>query len=126
MSWEARRQLLGLVPSNARRELLDELRRSHVADGTIPTPSTFASSAQLEPLEDAMAETFRRSQGTAEANRLLANALRRSIFTIVRRASLAQTLTGVATAGVLRAARYAITKIRKRVFTDNARRQGLM
>ena len=114
ISLAARRQLLDLVPPNARQHLLPELQLLRRGHGQRPIPPTGAV-APDEPLEEALEDAWRRAPGMAAASEAVGGALQRALFTIVRRASLAQTLKGVATAGALRSARYAFTKVRKRL-----------
>ncbi|KAL1515709.1 hypothetical protein AB1Y20_002325 [Prymnesium parvum] len=107
---EARRQLLRRIPTHVRRELLAELPRrpSHAS----PPPSGEGS---LLEMEAAVASVWNTAACAHKANRDLSVALQRSIFRVVRRASLSQTLKGVVTAGPLRSFRYAATKISKRL-----------
>lgn len=112
---DARLRLIGLVPSTARRGLLDKLRGTYCTAGLRTEVAQLSANGRFDHLEHAVKSTWRRASGTADANRIIGEALRSSVFNIVRRASYVQTLKGVATAGALRAARYAFTKVSKRV-----------
>ncbi|KAL3904161.1 MAG: hypothetical protein SGPRY_011395 [Prymnesium sp.] len=107
MSLDSRLRLVDLVPSNARRELALALQRS--ASGCHR-----GGMLEMAHVERAVESHWIRSADQKEANQKLSAALHRSLFKIVRRASLAQTLKGIATAGVLKSASYACTKIVKR------------
>ena len=118
MSLEGRRRLLGSVPLNARRVLLDELSRGRWVDALSTSTARKAHPNADERLDLALKSAWSRAARPAEANQAISHALKSSLNKIVRRASLAQTLKGVATAGALRAGRYALTKIRKRMLSD--------
>ena len=107
-SLAARIHRLTALPTNAQRTLLAELH------GGMAQPGSGTSSAL-----DAAARRLWWSAGSdAEANRRLAAALRTALSRVVRASSLAQTIKGIASAGVGTSINYAIGKIRKRRLTD--------
>jgi len=104
----ARQSLLAALPSVAQDGLVDDLL-GMVAGGRFRTHSPHCS-RQL--LLEASERLWRSSATANEANAQLAAALRRTLFRIVRRASLAQTAKGVLTAGAATSIGYALVKIR--------------
>lgn len=118
MSLEGRRQLIDLVPSNVKHYLHHELVASKQLGSRAHRQVTEDLDANVQSLHDAVRNIWTHSADSAAANRILSNGIHQSIFCIVRRASLAQTLKGVATAGPLRSARYAFSKIRRRILVS--------
>lgn len=108
VSLPARQRRLRALPLHAQRTLLDELgpRQAHT--------SAASPVAIADHLDAAASALWTRSRNDADANLKLSRALQTSLARIVRRSSLAQTLKGVATAGVATSITYAIEKMRKR------------
>lgn len=111
----ARLQLLQSLPSAVQTGLLRELGRDGVLGA--PTPTSAQSPCGTgAALRQATETLWRRTGSTGcregQPNERLAMALRRTLSTIVRRASLAQTVKGVATAGATTSLIYALDKIR--------------
>jgi translocator assembly and maintenance protein 41 len=107
VSRPARSELVARLPSCTQRMLLEALDERASKEGA---PST--------ALADATRCLWQRSGNEAEANRRLASALGRALSLTVRRSSFAQTLKGIATAGVATSVSYALTKMRKRTLQD--------
>jgi translocator assembly and maintenance protein 41 len=118
MDVQARSALLASLPSTLQTGLLRSLgggAPGGVAGaprvrGTAPTPNGMS---MAESLVEATTDLFRRSGSSDLANAEVASALRGSIQRIVRRASLAQTVKGVFTAGIGTSLSYALVKIRR-------------
>lgn len=116
----ARRRHLRLLPMHAQHALLGELSAAGIGElsaaavGALsPSPSSQAK-AVAEELDAAACSLWTRSQSDQDASRRLARATASSLARIVRKSSLAQTLKGVATAGVATSITYAMEKMRKR------------
>ena len=104
----ARQSLLAALPSVAQDGLVDDLLGIAAGDRF----RTHSPPCSRQLLLEASERLWRSSATANEANAQLAAALRRTLFRIVRRASLAQTAKGVLTAGAATSIGYALVKIR--------------
>ena len=108
VSLSSRLSLLSSLPSHVQQTLLLQLRPERANE---PLDAAHY-------LDEAARDLWRSAPNEQEANKRLSAALRSSLFRIVRRSSLAQTVKGIATAGLGTSIAYAISKIRKRRVQD--------
>ena len=109
---DARLALLASLPQHAQLSLLRTLEPSTAARLPI---------GDVAPAVDSAArELWRGAASEREANKQLRIALRSSLSRIVHRSSLAQTVKGIASAGLATSIAYAVSKMRKRTLQDGA------
>lgn len=116
----ARQRLLGALPLCAQAGTL-----AHLAAAGYGAAGSAASAAAVPArLAEATGLLWSRSAGALEANERLAASVHHSLASIVRRASAAQTIKGMLSAGALRSVVYALAKVSKRIRATAPARPG--